>query len=145
MKRYWGIILIILFGLSGCKIEYNSPQSARDDNYGAAPESTSSMTSEESIGAEIFSAAGSGEDVFTHLPFKKGVVVMTYSYTGQGHFLVMIVAANGETISTPVDKTGQTAGKVLVTLPKDADNYLLQISAEGAWQVKFAKADPLNK
>jgi hypothetical protein len=144
MKRYWWIIMLIMVGLSGCKIEYNSPQSARDDNYGVLPESTDSTMSETAAENEIFSAAGNGNDVFTNVTLKKGVVLLTYAYTGQGHFLVTVVTTNGETIATPVDKTGKTAGKVLVTIPKDADNYLLQISAEGAWQIKLSKADPFE-
>ncbi|MTD39088.1 hypothetical protein GIX45_10640 [Erwinia sp. CPCC 100877] len=87
----------------------------------------------EKTSAETFAAKGNGDDVFTHLACEKSLVVLNYSYTGQAHFLVKIVAANGEIVAITVDRTGKAAGKVLLTIPKDADNYLLQISADGAW------------
>ncbi|WP_207694766.1 hypothetical protein DOK67_0002832 [Enterococcus sp. DIV0212c] len=148
MKRNVLLVIFCLFLLSGCKIECNSPQSARDDNYGVNPGSSSesSYSDDESNGDDktsgtLLSKTGSGDEVITNLAFKKGPVVIKLTHDGLAKFTVKMLDSNGEVVAILVDKTGKYSGKVVVQIPKDADNYIIAITADGAWKVESSKAD----
>lgn len=140
MKRNIGLLFVLLFVLSGCKIECNSPQSARDDNYGVGANSSYSSGDDKTSGT-LLSKSGMGDEVISNLAFKKGPVIITLTHDGKATFTVKLLDSSGLTVATLVDKVGSYSGKVVVQIPKDADNYLLAITADGKWQVKSAKAD----
>ncbi|WP_086313376.1 hypothetical protein A5821_000852 [Enterococcus sp. 7F3_DIV0205] len=143
MKKLIGAVFFCLFALSGCKIECNSPQTARDDNYGV---NTGNSYSNESLGDDktsgiLAAKTGTGDEVLTNLAFKKGPVIFTLSHDGQGNFIVKMLDSNGIVVATLVDKVGNYSGKVVVQVPKDSDNYILEIQADGKWQMVPSKAD----
>lgn len=143
MKKMLVLPVLLLFLLSGCKIENKSPQSARDDNYGVNQGSNYSCESSgdaQTIGTSL-ARTGNGDDVITNLAFKKGPVVITLTYNGTAKFTVKLLDSDGEIIAILVDRTGSYTGKVVVQIPKDADNYIVSVISEGAWQVATTKAD----
>ncbi|MBO0472578.1 hypothetical protein JZO86_02485 [Enterococcus ureasiticus] len=143
MKKMIVLIFFCLFILSGCKIECNSPQSARDDNYGvnAGSSYSSESSGDDKTSGTLVSKTGTGDEVITNLAFKKGPIVIALKHDGQAKFTVKMLDSNGTVVATLVDKTGSYSGKVIVQIPKDADNYILEIRADGKWQIETSKAD----
>ncbi|MDA9471988.1 hypothetical protein [Enterococcus sp. 5H] len=143
MEKIFYFLMISLFCLSGCKIEYNSPQSARDDNYGVnSPGSYSSEDSgDDKTSGTTLTKKGTGDEVITNLAFKKGPTLFSIVYEGQAEITVKLLDSDGNIVATLVDFRGKYSGKVLAQVPKDADNYILEIKTEGNWQVESAKED----
>ncbi|ALS00451.1 hypothetical protein ATZ33_03410 [Enterococcus silesiacus] len=143
MKRSILLLLFCLFMLTGCKIEYNSPQSARDDNYGVGASSSYSSASsgDDKTSGTRLSKTGTGDEVITNLAFKKGPVIIALTHAGNDAFIVKLLDSDGKTVATLVDKVGSYSGKVVAQIPKDADNYLIAIKTDGTWCVESAKAD----
>lgn len=66
------LFLLVILLLVGCRIEVNSPQSARDDNYGVGTEKMSSTTSSDKNNlASTWSQTGTGDIVYSQLSLKK--------------------------------------------------------------------------
>lgn len=143
MKKMIALMLFCLFLVSGCKIECNSPQSARDDNYGVNAGSSYSSDSggDDKTSGTLVSKTGTGDEVITNLAFKKGPVVIAITHDGQAKFTVKMLDSNGAVVATLVEKTGSYSGKVIVQIPRDADNYILEIRADGKWKIETSKAD----
>lgn len=143
MKRLGMVMAVFLLMVSGCKVEYNSPQSARDDIYGVNSVSsyTSDSNGDDQTSGMVLSKSGSGDDVVTNLAFKKGAAIFTLRYDGQSTFTVKLLDSNGEIVATLVDKKGSYKGKRVVQIPKDADTYILSVVAQGTWQITTTKAD----
>lgn len=139
MKRTIGLVFFCLFLLTGCKIECNSPQSARDDNYGVGAKGSYSSESnlDDKTSGTLISKTGTGDEIIPNLAFKKGPVVMSLMYEGKAKFTVKMLDSNGDTVATLVDKVGKYSGKRIVKIPKDADNYILEIQADGNWQIEI--------
>lgn len=142
MKKSFCFLMISLLCLSGCKIEYNSPQSARDDNYGVnSPSGSSSEDGDDKTSGTTLIKKGTGDEVITNLAFKKGPILFSIAYEGESKITVRLLDSDGDIVATLVDFKGDYSGKVLAQVPKDADNYIVEIKAAGNWQVESAKAD----
>lgn len=119
--------------LAGCKIEYNSPQSARDDNYGVGYSSTTA--SSESGDTK---KSGTGDQVFTNLDLKKGSSVLNIKLTSGTKIAIRILDNDG-TLVTKISKTGANyTGKQVIQLPKDGDNYMIEIQSDGGWEIELS-------
>ncbi|GGC83638.1 hypothetical protein [Enterococcus wangshanyuanii] len=136
MSKYLLIFLIFLVLplLASCKIEYNSPQSARDDNYGVGYGSSGTTTDDKTSGT-IVAKTGMGDDVITNIALKKGPAVFQLKYSGNSDFKVKLLDSDGDLIADLAEKSGAYSGKVFAQIPKDADNYVLIINASGSWEV----------
>ena len=140
-KNIWLSVLALLI-LTGCKININSPQSARDDNYGETTQASTSINEvDDKLAGTMFSKKGSGDDVFTNLAFKKGPVIANITFKGTEKRVVRIVDSDGQEIAKLIDTQGNYIGKTMAQIPKDADTYILEIKAEGSWSIQFSEAN----
>ncbi|MGK0551914.1 hypothetical protein ACSFB8_07485 [Enterococcus faecalis] len=130
------IVLLIMVGtllsFTGCKIEYKSPQSARDDNYGIG-----SSVTENSNDSEVIKKTGKSDKVYTNLALKKGSSVLDIKFTGGSNIMIRIFDNDGTLITTFSKKVATYNGQQVVQVPKDGDNYLLEIKSDGEWEIEL--------
>lgn len=134
MSKFLFIIFLSLSLLVGCKIEYNSPQSARDDNYGVGYGSSGATTDDKTSGTKV-AKTGTGDDVITNIALKKGPAVFELKHSGNSDFKVKLLDSDGDLIANLVETSGTYSGKVFAQIPKDADDYVLVIKASASWEV----------
>lgn len=144
MKKNYKIIVVLISGLllfTGCRIEVNSPQSARDDNYGVS-KASQALSSSENIAEGIFEQSGAGDTVFTNLSLKKGASILSVTFS-QGQHISVRVLDNDGTIVASLKKDETTySGQQVISIPKDGDNYIVEIQSDGNWEVKIASTIP---
>ena len=139
MKKIYGGILLfmgILLVFTGCRIEVNSPQSARDDNYGVN-EVSQVLSSSENIAEGDFDQSGSGDSVFSNLSLKKGASILSVTFLQGQHISVRILDNDGTFVgSLKKDETSYN-GQQVIPIPKDGDNYIVEIQSDGDWKVEI--------
>lgn len=130
------LMLLILLVLTACKIEVNSPQSARDDNYGVGESIQSSDTLEKQQ-QEGLSQAGAGDAVYSQLTLKKGIMVLSVDFSKGQRFSIKILDNDGTVVATVAKNQASYKGQRTIQVPKDGDNYIVEIQSEGSWEVKL--------
>ncbi|BAO07834.1 hypothetical protein HMPREF9495_01321 [Enterococcus mundtii QU 25] len=130
------LMLLILLVLTACKIEVNSPQSARDDNYGVGESIQSSDTLEKQQ-QEGLSQAGTGDAVYSQLTLKKGIMVLSVDFSKGQRFSIKILDNDGTVVATVSKNQASYKGQRTIQVPKDGDNYIVEIQSDGSWEVKL--------
>ncbi|MEC3942751.1 hypothetical protein [Enterococcus mundtii] len=130
------LMLLILLVLTACKIEVNSPQSARDDNYGVGESIQSSDTLEKQQ-QEGLSQAGAGDAVYSQLTLKKGIMVLSVDFSKGQRFSIKILDNDGTVVATVSKNQASYKGQRTIQVPKDGDNYIVEIQSDGSWEVKL--------
>lgn len=133
MKKFIYVMIITIVVLAGCKIEYNSPQSARDDNYGVGYSST--MESAESGAVK---KSGSGDQVFTNLDLKKGSSVLNIKLINNTQIVIRILDNAGALVTKISKSKSNYTGKQVIQIPKDGDNYMIEIQSDGDWEIELS-------
>lgn len=144
MKKTYKVFVVLISGLllfTGCRIEVNSPQSARDDNYGVS-EASQALSSSENIAEGDFEQSGEGDTVFANLSLKKGASILSVTFS-QGQHISVKVLDNDGTIVASLKKDETTyRGQQVIPIPKDGDNYIVEIQSDGNWVVTIASTTP---
>ncbi|MGA5589894.1 hypothetical protein ACPCF3_00635 [Enterococcus mundtii] len=130
------LMLLILLVLTACKIEVNSPQSARDDNYGVGESIQSSDTLEKQQ-QEGLSQVGTGDAVYSQLTLKKGIMVLSVDFSKGQRFSMKILDNDGTVVATVSKNQASYKGQRTIQVPKDGDNYIVEIQSDGSWEVKL--------
>ncbi|MBE9910006.1 hypothetical protein G8B49_01860 [Enterococcus mundtii] len=130
------LMLFVLLVLTACKIEVNSPQSARDDNYGVGESIQSSDTLEKQE-QEGLSQAGTGDAVYSQLTLKKGIVVLSIDFSKGQRFSIKILDNDGTVVATVSKNQAPYKGQRTIQVPKDGDNYIVEIQSDGSWEIKL--------
>lgn len=130
------LMLLILLVLTACKIEVNSPQSARDDNYGVGESIQSSDTLEKQQ-QEGLSQAGTGDAVYSQLTLKKGIMVLSVDFSKGQRFSIKILDNDGTVVATVSKNQASYKGQRTIQVPRDGDNYIVEIQSDGSWEVKL--------
>lgn len=130
------LMLLILLVLTACKIEVNSPQSARDDNYGVGESIQSSDTLEKQQ-QEGLSQAGAGDAVYSQLTLKKGIMVLSVDFSKGQRFSMKILDNDGTVVAIVTKNQASYKGQRTIQVPKDGDNYIVEIQSDGSWEIKL--------
>lgn len=130
------LMLLILLVLTACKIEVNSPQSARDDNYGVGESIQSSNTLEKQQ-QEGLSQVGTGDAVYSQLTLKKGIMVLSVDFSKGQSFSMKILDNDGTVVATVSKNQASYKGQRTIQVPKDGDNYIVEIQSDGSWEIKL--------
>lgn len=126
------LLILVLLMLSGCKIAVNSPQSARDDNYGIGQTSSDYVSP-----SDGFDESGSGDEVYSQIPLKKGAVILSIDFRDGQHFAMRILDNDGTLVGSLEKNQPFYSGKQVIQVPKDGDNYIVEIKSDGSWKVKL--------
>lgn len=133
MKENYKVIVVLISSLSlftGCRIEVNSPQSARDDNYSAS-EASQALSSSENIAKGDFEQLGAGDTVFANLSLKKGASILSVDLFHGQHIAVWILDNDGTSVAS---------------LKKDETTYkrqqVIPIPKDGEWKVEMTSTIP---
>lgn len=132
------LFLLVILLLVGCRIEVNSPQSARDDNYGVGTGNMSSMTSSDKNNfASTWSQTGTGDIVYSQLSLKKGAMILSVDFTNGKQIAIRLLDNDGTVVGTLTKKQTNYKGEQVIQIPKDGDNYLIEIQSDGEWQINL--------
>ena len=141
-KKYWGSValLVPMFLFAGCRIEVNSPQSARDDNYGIseAPKTSSS----EKVTEGDFDQSGSGDKVFATQSLKKGASILSVRFSQGQHISIRVLDNDGTIVGSLKKEELTYNGQQIIKIPKDSDNYIVEIESDGMWEVQIISTIP---
>lgn len=77
---------------------------------------------------------GNGTSVTPYFQLLPGVALFTYQHAGNGTFSVTLIDGEGTVTDQVVQVNGTVAGSKAVSIPRQ-ENYLLNVAAEGAWEV----------
>lgn len=104
----------------------------------STPEPTPTPTPEPTPAPDeaSYSFSGSGGDVTGDFDTAGGLVVFDLSHSGSSNFIVYAVDSDGNE-ELLANHIGDYDGRVAVALP--ADNYVLQVDAEGPWQAEVTQ------
>ena len=130
------LMLFVLLVLTACKIEVNSPQSARDDNYGVGESIQTSDTLEKQQ-QEGLSQTGTGDAVYSQLTLKKGIMVLSVDFSKGQSFSMKILDNDGTVVATVSKNQASYKGQRTIQVPKDGDNYIVEIQSDGSWEAKL--------
>ncbi|EOH87372.1 hypothetical protein [Enterococcus villorum] len=132
------LFLLVILLLVGCRIEVNSPQSARDDNYGVGTEKMSSTTSSDKNNlASTWSQTGTGDIVYSQLSLKKGAMILSVDFTNGKQIVIRLLDNDGTVVGTIKKKQTNYKGEQVIQITKDGDNYLIEIQSDGEWQINL--------
>lgn len=144
MKKNYKVIVVLISGLSlftGCRIEVNSPQSARDDNYGVS-EASQALSSSENIAEGEFEQSGAGDTVFANLSLKKGASILSVTFSQGQHISVRVLDNDGTIVASLKKDEATYKGQQVIPIPKDGDNYIVEIQSDGEWKVEITSTIP---
>jgi hypothetical protein len=80
--------------------------------------------------------SGNGQEASNFFYLDSGMRRFTMSHSGSGHFAMVLYTAEGEYMNLLVNEIGSFDGSKAVSLP-DSGNYLLDVSADGNWEVSI--------
>jgi len=84
--------------------------------------------------------SGTGDQVFTNLDLKKGSSVISIKLFSGTKISIRILDNDGAVAANILKTEKNYDGQQIIQLPKDGDNYLMEIQSNGQWEVKLSSA-----
>lgn len=131
------LISLLLFGLG-------IPVTAQE------PSSSSLPSPQPSNMPELITFSGTGDDVTTVFTLKQGIAIFNLSYDGESNFFINLLDEGGQQVDLLVNTIGAYKGSKAIGVEEDnmlgakPGNYVMNISAEGNWNVQIQQPQPLE-
>lgn len=90
------------------------------------------------VDAAAHTFSGTGDDATELFSLSDGLVYFQTSHTGNGHFSVVLYNARGEWIDLITNVIGRYEGRKALSV--DAGDYLLDIRADGDWEINISSS-----